>query len=77
MARLRLWNNALMDILQCFGYILEVRADRRAVESVCEYLLRVDGGKFCLGIKPQGKWKADIMEPDLNIHGTVKEGWWI
>ena len=37
-----------MDILQCFGYILEVRADRRAVESVCEYLLRVDGGKFCL-----------------------------
>ena len=55
MARLRLWNNALMDILQCFRYILEVRADRRAVESVCEYLLRVDGGKFCLGIKPQGK----------------------
>ena len=51
-ARLRLWNNALMDILQCFRHILEMRTDRRAVESVCEYLLRVDGGKFCLGIKP-------------------------
>ena len=51
-ARLRLWNNVLMDILQCFQHILEMRTDRRAVESVCEYLLRVDGGKFCLGIKP-------------------------
>lgn len=34
-----------------------MRTDRRAVEPVCEYLLRVDG--------------------DLNIHGTVKEEWWM